>query len=84
MKHVRQKVKKCQYAREQYRNLSQEEKEKKCQYGCEQYKILGDEDEYKKNFLECNKKKIPDYKTFFILSTLGCSIEYRFFFLRKS
>ena len=67
MKHVRQKVKKCQYAREQYRNLSQEEKEKKCQYGCEQYKILGDEDEHKKNFLECSKKKYLTIKHFYFI-----------------
>ena len=41
------KNKKCQYAREQYRNLSEEEKEKKRQYGREQYKYLL-EDEYRK------------------------------------
>ena len=38
----------CEYAREQYRSLSEEEKEKH-QYGCERYKNLL-EDECRKFF----------------------------------
>ena len=41
----KKKNKKRHYARERYRNLSEEEKEKKCQYGPERYKNLL-EDEY--------------------------------------
>ena len=44
-----EKDKKCQYARERYRNLSEEEKEKKRQYGRERYKNLL-EGEYRKFF----------------------------------
>ena len=47
--YLKKKRTKCQYACEQYRNLSEEEKEKKSQYGIEQYKHLLD-DEYRKKF----------------------------------
>ena len=39
----REKDKKCQYAREPYRNLSEEEKEKKRQYHRERNKNLSEE-----------------------------------------
>ena len=46
---LRRKDKKHQYAREWYRNSSEEQKEKKCKYVHEQYKNLL-ENEYRKIF----------------------------------
>ena len=47
----RVKDKKRQYSREQYRNLSEEDKEKKHQYGRERYK----------NLLEDEKQRLVEY-----------------------
>ena len=74
----KKKDKKLQYASERHRNLAEEEKEKKRQYGCEQYKNLL-EDKHKIFFLECKKYRLSEYKTFFIISILGWSIEYKIF-----
>ena len=72
-----EKYKKRQYARERYRNLSEEEIEKKHQYGDERYEnLLGDEN--RKDYL-----RLSEDQTFFIISTLGWSIEYKKDFLGK-
>ena len=57
----REKDKKCQYARERYRNPSEEEKEKKRQYHRERNKNLSEEQkqekvEYMRNYYLANKK----------------------------
>ena len=74
----KKKDKKLQYASERHRNLAEEEKEKKRQYGCEQYENLL-EDKHKFFFLECKKYRLSEYKTFFIISILGWSMEYKIF-----
>ena len=68
-------LKKCQYTRERYQNLTEEEKNKKREYGHKHYKNLSEDE--KQKLVEYRKKVLQKAKKYLKGRSISFSFSYK-------
>ena len=67
IKIIDQKIKKCQYSYERFKNLSEEEKNKKPQYSCGKFRSIPEDEKQKLVEHRKNNSKMQKFQTMWLL-----------------